>query len=966
MDGTVSLCEYQKVLHELQMQREVLVECIMIKCRLDQALRHIDDSGMFTCSPDADPFGNLGGGAPGRRMTRASFSGKMDMLKQLFETSMHGEPPARVDSGSKNGTDNGVSETRSNPSHESGDNMIPCDGESSARVPVARRMSQNAGKMDMLKQLFEQSFSITSIPNHSEPRATHAVTGPNSPVMNRGGEDKKAEPATGTGETVVDIGEHGEILQSQTQLGAASAVQGQIPLKSDFPVLSSSPPSAFIAPGSPPTNLVSSSNPPNLFETVDAAAEPQPAEPVHAHAQVQSGDDLEKRTPHIGSKVHDHGSLPRSSSRRSRSHLSLRRPPTVPGYTTEQHIRFNRKTPFNMEHIPNALPQGQGQGSNVEMPKYFCGARIETGVPITFGTNGPLRRPSLANVQGARGRVYVQNASLPRNMSAPLPPAHPLGLEKATTTSLTIHSPSQQVLGHNDESDVKSAGLETKPVGRHRRSESISIKSFTLAVASPQYDELGRVNGSSGGRSSVTQLTGVGIHPLSLFRVNWEMYMLVVYSFVIFILPVLVCFDSAMPPEQCLIVGLVISAVYFVDLFIHLFTLRLQPNSTKYGSLMHSQLHYIISGHFFIDLAGSIPWELTGIVADVENAELMVLLRMLRFGSMAKIMRTNPVFGRLLANGRSKFKIPEQFANLMTLFLMLLLFIHWYACAIWMMGKFTHYANEYWVMGDIVLRQDFWNQIGYEPIFWPERLVTISFIFIAGLVYAGLVGMISSISFGLNASGRIFRQKMDEVNEYLECKQVDDQTKSHVRDYMTFKYRGKYFNEKAILEEFNKHIRDMILLKQGVELVKKVPFFNRTVGDGRDKIWIQRVVSNLKPSYHLKGDYVFEQGDEAEEMYFIFQGWVEIIVDDEVVRKLEQGSFFGEVAPLGNTTRTASVRAGANCILYALKKLDLDLVLNDFPEMTEKFALVAMERLRAVTEQQRKKRAAEHMVGSGV
>ena len=64
---------------------------------------------------------------------------------------------------------------------------------------------------------------------------------------------------------------------------------------------------------------------------------------------------------------------------------------------------------------------------------------------------------------------------------------------------------------------------------------------------------------------------------------------------------------------------------------------------------------------------------------------------------------------------------------------------------------------------------------------------------------------------------------------------------------------------------------------------------------------------------------IFKQGDWAEAMYFILEGEVEVIKDKDHLRTLHKGDFFGEVALLKKTTRTATVRA-----LSAVDALELN------------------------------------------
>ena len=68
-------------------------------------------------------------------------------------------------------------------------------------------------------------------------------------------------------------------------------------------------------------------------------------------------------------------------------------------------------------------------------------------------------------------------------------------------------------------------------------------------------------------------------------------------------------------------------------------------------------------------------------------------------------------------------------------------------------------------------------------------------------------------------------------------------------------------------------------------------------------------------------------------MYFIRRGEVEVIsTEGDHLTFLSEGGFFGEIAVLFNTKRTASVNAVTYCDLYVLAKEDLDSVLTHYPE----------------------------------
>lgn len=84
----------------------------------------------------------------------------------------------------------------------------------------------------------------------------------------------------------------------------------------------------------------------------------------------------------------------------------------------------------------------------------------------------------------------------------------------------------------------------------------------------------------------------------------------------------------------------------------------------------------------------------------------------------------------------------------------------------------------------------------------------------------------------------------------------------------------------------------------------------------------------------MPGDWVCRVGEVGKELYYCSKGTVEVITrdDDPSPPKMTVGAFFGEVALLTNSRRTASIRAYTCCELQVLTKEDLLMVFRDYPE----------------------------------
>ncbi|KAJ3399223.1 anaphase-promoting complex subunit Hcn1, partial [Chytridiales sp. JEL 0842] len=133
----------------------------------------------------------------------------------------------------------------------------------------------------------------------------------------------------------------------------------------------------------------------------------------------------------------------------------------------------------------------------------------------------------------------------------------------------------------------------------------------------------------------------------------------------------------------------------------------------------------------------------------------------------------------------------------------------------------------------------------YKPDTTAEQWAVIFFVIAGAALYACIVGSISSFAMGLDAAGKLFRQKMDELNDYMTWKKLSPITRQKVRRYYEIKYRGKLFEEATLLASMNESLRSEIAIHNCRELITKVPFLRREENDGRDEMFIGRIATSL-------------------------------------------------------------------------------------------------------------------------
>lgn len=145
--------------------------------------------------------------------------------------------------------------------------------------------------------------------------------------------------------------------------------------------------------------------------------------------------------------------------------------------------------------------------------------------------------------------------------------------------------------------------------------------------------------------------------------------------------------------------------------------------------------------------------------------------------------------------------------------------------------------------------------------------------------------------------------------------------------------RGDYFGELALLEgqpheatvraltpaqvlwlsraDFDRLLRSSLSFGDSAReqmrwlgILRQIPLF-----EGLDVALLQSIAGKLERLRLQAGDPVFRQGDPAGSFYIIERGKAGVLIDGEQRASLGTGEYFGEIALLTNTPRTASVVA---------------------------------------------------------
>lgn len=128
-------------------------------------------------------------------------------------------------------------------------------------------------------------------------------------------------------------------------------------------------------------------------------------------------------------------------------------------------------------------------------------------------------------------------------------------------------------------------------------------------------------------------------------------------------------------------------------------------------------------------------------------------------------------------------------------------------------------------------------------------------------------------------------------------------------------------------------------------LVAKVPLF-RTLDAAR----IAAVAGVLRARRAERGERLIRKGDQADSMYFIVSGDVEVDQENAAPKgQLTAGDFFGEIALIADRARTATITALSPCKLLVLHKDDFESFMESHPDLRDAVRVAAKRRLEEMT-----------------
>lgn len=365
-------------------------------------------------------------------------------------------------------------------------------------------------------------------------------------------------------------------------------------------------------------------------------------------------------------------------------------------------------------------------------------------------------------------------------------------------------------------------------------------------------------------------------------------------------------------------------------------------------------LSYYYNNMLAEDLIAISPFNLILWASQVKDPIILVsIVRLLRLISLTRVMS-------LIEKIELRYReYSHYFTSLGAVLLMVGLW-HWCGCFWYFVNNFIEDESEitwidYWALDETSVWEQYLytmyfimnlvSTVGYGDMFGmtdTERAVICLIISIGDGLFAFAFGLMSALAAGSESELQQYLERVKAAIGYLSGSSVPKSLMTRLEQYYAYQWaitqKLGLLSMDKLYEFLPVNMVDHIIFEVNKNLIRSLTM----IAASENEALMEQIAVCLNPEIFLPLDYLIYkvrlmQNDIGQEMYFLIEGSVNIISPDNkrILKTLEKGDYFGELALLNETKRICSIIANTFCFVYVLQKADFDRILISFPEIRE-------------------------------
>ena len=461
------------------------------------------------------------------------------------------------------------------------------------------------------------------------------------------------------------------------------------------------------------------------------------------------------------------------------------------------------------------------------------------------------------------------------------------------------------------------------------------------------------------------------LHPTSFFRSLWNAVVIVLLVYTATMMPFRMAFDrQEEEPFSWQVFEWILNGLFFIDVIVTCVSSYYDDEGKLVVSHKKILLSYA-STWMLMDIAGCVPFDLFFAQDSSKQANYNNLIRLSRLPRLYRLTRLARLLkmckldrgSELMEQVQDFLGIKNTALRLISFFFTVLVCVHLMSCMWFFVAKIEDFGPNTWVVqvnlqdksiASQYISSFYWAfttlaTVGYGDISGntsAERIVAVMWMMFGVYFFSFTIGSLSSIVSSIDTKDTILTTKLAIVDEFVREAHLDRGMRNRLRTAIKYNSEKEGYSltdKQDIFYDLPKSLRYEVALAMHQGVVRTLPFFTE-----KHPVFVSSIVPFLKPVFVKAATAVYQEKDHADEAYFIVKGGCGVVYGSEnfLVKKLPQGSYFGEIEVIQGVPRLYAVMAVVDTDLLVMRKKLIATIQQDFPGIYQEMVDVADMRNR--------------------
>lgn len=466
------------------------------------------------------------------------------------------------------------------------------------------------------------------------------------------------------------------------------------------------------------------------------------------------------------------------------------------------------------------------------------------------------------------------------------------------------------------------------------------------------------------------KISGCLLHPESGYKKTWNglMAMLLIYTAIV--IPFRIAFQDPVYWDFWTAFELVLDGCFLMDMGVTMCSSYYRADSWELVQNRKEIICGYLKSWFVLDLISSFPFSVLDLLITSDSnynttTRLTRLSRLYKLARISRIAKAMKFSNRtdLFSKVQDFLHVNSRIYKLMKFLVVVSVAVHICACFWFFTWQLDDLSRDSWVVrcgyadsstDQQYLASVYWAvvtvvTVGFGDISAKTELeMTLAILWmIVGVgFYSFTIGSLSSFLTSIDTRESVLAAKMAAVQEFASETGISQSIKTKIRSavrYHTWKTGSIWSDKHSLFNELPKRLQYEVATSMYNGVIPDFPFFST-----RNHPFLIYFVPLFKPMRLTDNEFIYRQGDHADEVLFVAKGRVNLVLNlnDIVYKSYVRKSYVGEIEVIKRISRIDNAKTCGECEFLSVGKKDFLMAMEEFPEEARKIREVAEERLQ--------------------